>query len=438
VVRGGYGLFWSPNQYPYPGQDTVGTRGFTAVADMVTSLDDGLTPCPGCSLTNPFPGGIEQPVGSRSGLLTGAGGTVHFVDQFRKSAYVHQYSIDVQRELGADMVVSVGYLGAASERLSLGGTGDNTININQLDPKYQSQGSALLEQVPNPFFGNPAFGAFAGPRTISRGQLLRPFPQFGDLLAHQVSKGRARYNALVLKAEKRFSQGWAARVNYTYSSNKDNLTGEPNFFSFNDRPRPLDVYNLDREYVHSLNEEPHHLNITGTVELPFGEGKPWLNQSGFARTVFGGWSFTAYGYYHSGFPVAIYQGNANAGLFNNIQRPNQVSGVDPATSGSTEDRLDNWFDPAAWTEAAPYTFGNQPRTDTRARTPFKKNWDISLQKNTRLGGEKTFMLRLELINAFNNPNFRGPNTRFGSSSFGRITSVRGFPRMVQVMARFSF
>ena len=59
--------------------------------------DGGLTPAG--TLTNPFPNGIEQPQGSAGGLATGAGGDVHFVDQFGKPAYVQQFSIDLQREL---------------------------------------------------------------------------------------------------------------------------------------------------------------------------------------------------------------------------------------------------------------------------------------------------------------------------------------------------
>ena len=202
--------------------------------------------------------------------------------------------------------------------------------------------------------------------------------------------------------------------------------------------RALDNYDFNREYGNSLNETPHRLNITGTVELPLGEGKKWVNQKGLANTLLGGWSITAFGAYQSGFPVAISQSNTNSGVLNSgMQRPNQGNG-DPGTSGSTEDRLNAWFNKSAWTEAAPFTLGNQPRTDTRVRTPFKKNTDVSFQKNTRIGGSKIFMLRLELINAFNDPNFLGPGTSFGSSNFGRITAVRGFPRLVQLMTRFSF
>ncbi|MGH8248636.1 MAG: hypothetical protein ACREUU_19680, partial [Gammaproteobacteria bacterium] len=110
VLRGGYGIFYSPNQYAFPNENRIGTRGFTAVTTYFASADGGLTPCPTCTLTNPFPSGVERPVGSSLGLLTGAGGDVHFIDQFRRSAFVHQYSVELQRELPNHIAVSAAYV----------------------------------------------------------------------------------------------------------------------------------------------------------------------------------------------------------------------------------------------------------------------------------------------------------------------------------------
>jgi hypothetical protein len=437
VLRGGYGIFYAPNQYAFPNENRMGTRGFTAVTSFVPSTDGNLTPCATCSLTNPFPNGVENPVGSSLGLRTGAGSNIHFVDQFRKSAYVHQYSADLQYELPGGTVVSAGYVGARSENLSVGGTNSNTININQLDRSLLSQGARLLEAVPNPMFGNATFGALARQATVPRGQLLRPFPQFLDINAHQVSAGIARYDSMILRLEKRITRGWGANINYTLSRNKDNLLGEVNYFSNNSNSlaRALDNYDLDAEFAASVIEAPHRLNISGIYELPFGKGKKYLDKSGPADWFLGGWQVTAIASYQSGFPNVIAQNNNNSGLFGSFQRPNLVSGQDPKSSGSTEDRLNGWFNPAAWTEAAPFTFGNAPRTDSRVRTPFKKNWDIAFQKNQRLSERFTLQLRAEIINAFDDPNFLGPNTTFGSSSFGKITQVGGFPRLLQVMAR---
>jgi len=431
VVRGGYGIFYSPS--PFLGPPSQATRGFTANTTYVASNDGGLTPCATCGIVNPFPFGIEQPRGSADGILTGGGGAVDFVDQFRQSPYVHQFSLDLQRELPGEVVLGVAYIGARSERLSIGGIPSITININQLDPRYQALGTSLLDPVPNPMFGDTRFGAFGRQPTITRGQLLRPYPQFGDLRAAQVSAGRARYHSAVLRLDRRIKNGWGARANYAWSSNEDNLVGEANFFSQRS-PLPLDNYDLDAEFGTSLLHVPHRLNLSATVELPFGKGRRWLSEPSVLRALFGGWSVTVVGAYHSGFPVSVSQSPNNSNLLGNGQRPN-LTGVDPKTPGSTEERLDNWLSRSAWSSAAAYTSGNAPRTDTRVRTPFKSNTDIAFQKVEPLGGSKRLMVRLELINAFDDPNFVGPNTTFGAPDFGRILTVAGFPRTLQVMVR---
>jgi hypothetical protein len=445
VVRGGYGLFWAPHQYSGINSNSLGTRGFTQRTDLVATTNNGLTPTSGFNLTNPFPQGIAQPTGSAGGILTGAGGTVQFVDQFRKSAYVHQYSLDVQHELPGRLLVGISYIGATSRNLGLGGNDDATLNINQLDPKYLALGSALLDQVPNPFFGNPAFGAFADQRTISRGQLLRPYPQFGDVLAQQVSGGKAQYHSVVLRLERPIVGGWGGRINYTYSSNMNNIFGELNQFSNNSgsRNRPLNSYDVEAEYAHSITEQPHRLNFALTFELPFGRNKKHLSDPGLARVLLGGWSITPVGYFQSGFPVAVVQTPNNTNLFTRVQRPNLVG--DPATSGNTESHYDpgcgciaNWFNVKAWTQAPAFTLGNSPRTLTSVRTPFKTQTDVAIQKVEPLGGSKEIMVRFEMINIFNNTQFNGPDTTFGSSSFGTITATRGFPRLLQLTVRFAF
>src|SRR5207302_7927233 len=135
------------------------------------------------------------------------------------------------RELPGSMSITVSYVGARGDHLSLGGTNDIGINFNQLDPKYMAVGSALNDRLPNPFFGNANAGPFASQATLSRAQLLRPYPQFGNILARHVLEGKSQYNAGVIEWSKRPSHGWGGRVSYTYSVLKDNLIGQTNFYS---------------------------------------------------------------------------------------------------------------------------------------------------------------------------------------------------------------
>jgi hypothetical protein len=441
VLRGGYGLFWAPMQGHFPAESAYGTRGFTAVTDYVASFDGGLTPCPGCSMTNPFPNGIAEPLGNALGKLTGVGGNVNFIDQNGGSAYVHQYSVDLQKELPGHIAVTVGYVGSRSENLQVSGTADVGLNINQIPTAYQSLGAALNERVPNPFLGTPlAVGILAG-STVTRGQLLRPYPQFGTVSARRVTAAKARYNSAVLKFERRIRDGWGARVNYTFGKTKDSQWGESNFFSSR-AAAPLDVYNLDQEFTTSIVDVPHRLNISATFELPFGRGKRWMDRGGVAHALLGGWAITGVGTYASGFPISVSQDNNNSGLLGSGQRPNLTS-VSPSLGSSADDydpscSCIRWLNPDAYTLAPAFTFGNAPRTDTRVRAPMKTNWDIAFQKTQSVGGSRNVMVRLEVINAFDNPNLLGPATGFGLGTFGRITEVGGFPRLVQLMIRFGF
>jgi trimeric autotransporter adhesin len=441
VVRGGYGLFWGPHQFQFPTENILGTRGFSATTTYFPSAD-GLRPCDGCRLTDPFPNGVESPQGSAVGLATGAGGDIHFNEQTRRSPYLHKFSVDVQHELPLALTLRLGYVGSRGERLDVGGTSTAAVNINQLDPAYQSLGGALQTQVANPFFGQPAFGALARQATIERGQLLRPYPQFRGVFAHQVSAGRPRYHAVTIDTQRRLRGGWGAGVNYTWSRLDDNIIGEINAFTLRGGldQLVLDNYDLDAEFGRSPGDVPHRLNVTGTIELPFGEGRRWRSGPGVLSAVTGGWSFTISGFHQSGFPIRIVQANNNSNLLGSSQRPNVVPGVDPyAPNAGRYDaacRCVPWLNPAAWSAAAPFTFGNAPRVDPRVRTPARNNWNVALQKSGLAA--TTLTLRAEVINVLNDPDLTGPAVGFGQPTFGRIFNSGGVARTVQLMVRWRF
>src|SRR5262249_27543340 len=197
---------------------------------------------------------------------------------------VQQYSVDLQRELPGNSAITVSYIGARGSHLTLGGTGDTSVNINQVDPAYLTLGSQLNTQLPNPFFGNANAGPFAASPTLSRAQLLRPYPQFGNILARRVTEGRNTYNAGVIEWQKRPTHGWGGRVSYTYSVLKDNQIGEGNFYSaggtgpqnnYNyiaSMPRCTTTnfaacYNPDAEFTNGLLDVPHRVIVAPIAEL---------------------------------------------------------------------------------------------------------------------------------------------------------------------------
>ena len=120
-----------------------------------------------------------------------------------------------------------------------------------------------------------------------------------------------------------------------------------------------------------------------------------------------------------------------------MQRPN-VTGLDPATAGSTLDRLNSFISPAAYSAAPAFTFGDAPRTDPNLRTPSRSNLDMVFSKTLPLAGRLKGEFRVELPNATNTPKFVGPASQFGVSTFGTITTQAGFSRTTQFMLRVNW
>ncbi|HEV2984207.1 MAG TPA: TonB-dependent receptor [Vicinamibacterales bacterium] len=432
VVRGGYGLYWGPWLYSGPGTTSYGQIGYT----QQTFVQEANNLIPTVTLDNPFPNGLLQPIGSSQGLLTGVGGQISFVDQNRKSPRVQQFSLDVQRELRGNMAVSITYMGTRGDNLDNGTAG---VNINQLDPKYLALGTALNAQVPNPFFGIAQAGAFSTSPTIARGQLLRPFPQFGNILRLQSSDARSRYQGIIFQLNKRLVSGWGGRFSYTWSRLYDNQDSEAGAFaSANQGSRPENNYNLDAEYSISQLDVPHRIQLSPIVELPFGEGKRFAT-SRLASWIVGRWTVSAIASYESGQPINVVQSSDNTGSFSGVQRPNLVPGVDPNTGGTTLDRLNNYINPAAFVAAAPFTFGNAPRTLDSLRSPFRHNYDLVLAKIVPVTDRVKAQVRVEILNLTNSPKFlTGPVASFGSGTFGTISQQAGFSRLTQFMLRVDF
>lgn len=419
VMRGGYGVFRAPQQGINPSETGTGTRGYNVTTNMVTTLENRFAPCATCSLTNPFPDGFAQPTGNALGVMTGVGGGVEYVDPESSPGYYHRYSVELEREIGSRLTVHAAYTGALGRDLALGGSSGSFVNVNQLDPRHLALGTALTQPVANPFFGTPlAVGILAG-ASIPASQLLRPYPQFDAVYALRSGYARSRYDALILGADRRFGR-WSARANYTFSRQQDNQYSESNFFSEGSAIR--NYYDIESEYGLSILDVPHRFNLSGTANL--------------------GWGFAISGVatLQSGFPIAVGQAAQTSGLLGGSQRPNIVPGVNPVFTGNPADAYDpvcgciKWLNPAAWSEAPPFTLGNAPRADGRARTPGRTLVDVAIDKAFALP-KGALTLRAEFINVLNTRDFRGPNGQFGSATFGEIRSDSGFPRTLQLRAR---
>ena len=469
VLRGGYGVYWAPYNYPSP---STSTSNYGQIGYTQNTLVQQSAGTPTVTLTNPFPNGVLQPTGNALGALSGVNSTISFVDQNRTAPRVQQWSADLQHELGSGMAVTLTYMGAKGDNLPLGGSNDVAVNINQLDPKYLALGAAALGQaLPNPFFGNPNVPASLSTQTtLTRARLLMPFPQFVQVQDRQLTLGQNQYNAGVVEFTKRLSHGWGGRFSYTYSVLMDNQFAEGNFYAApNGGNLPMNNYNYistasacaagsqfstacydpKAEWGHGVLDVPNRIIIAPIFELPFGKGKTFASNSGLADAIIGGWTIASVTTWQSGFPLNVQQSNPNSILGGGVSaRPNLIAGVDLATTGDYYARLASadhpsatWINPAAFSLTPFGSFGNTPRTITDLRTPTQFNTDVNFQKNIRLGGSKALQLKLEVLNLFDRPTVRalqGNGTFAPGNSFGQTTLQSGFMRIMQFMVRVSF
>jgi len=352
------------------------------------------------------------------------------------------------------MAVAIGYVGATGRDIGFGGSdAAAAININQIDPAVARRlfpapgggwdAAALREAIPNPFFGIAEAGELGTTATIQRGQLLRPFPQFGDVLMRETTAGGERqYHALTVALDKRLSLGWGGRFSYTWSRTRDNQFGESSTYQTRVNV-PQNNYDLEAEYGASNFDSPHRIILAPIVTLP----SPAVS-SGVAYALLGGWHASAIVELTSGSPLntAMSTGTSdvNLGLFGGRQRPNAVG--DPNTSGSDQDRVSSadhpdarWFDSRALADPGPGAFGNAPRTLGDARYQFRKNVDLVLTKVTEFARGQQGEIRFEILNLTNTPKFRGiDSNEIDVSSFGRVTAQAGFMRIWQLSFRYRF
>ncbi|MFN7916509.1 MAG: carboxypeptidase regulatory-like domain-containing protein [Vicinamibacterales bacterium] len=448
ILRGGWGLYYTPWNYP-----AAGTTGWGQIGYSATTQIQQTQGTPTISMSNPFPAGLVKPSGSSQGLLTGTGGDVYFVDPNKGSGKAYQYSADLQRELPMGMSLTLGYTGLTGRDLGWGGSGNSLININQLDPKYQSLAiGETLSLVPNPFFGVAGAGQFASRATIEKGQLLRPYPQFGNVYMQQSTGAKSQYHAGIIQLRKRSTGVWGGNFSYTYSNLKDNQFDQGNYYSSSPGLQNnytviegSPYYNPDQEYGLSLLNSPHKIVMAPTVNLPFGEGHKWA-QSGLGDALLGGWSVTTVVTFQAGFPIGVSQNENTASfLFGGTLRPNVVEGQEFLVPGDITERIranttDNlYLNRAAFTATPVNRYGNAPRILPGAYSPWRNNVDLSLSKNIKTGGSTSASVRLEVLNLLNQVQWAAPaSAAFGNSSFGQITNQANNMRMMQFTFRFAF
>lgn len=426
VLRGGYGIFWAPTFFFF--QNAIG---YSQSTSIITSTDGNFTPA--ASLSNPYPDGLLQPTGNTQGGLSGIGQAITVYDSDTRSAgYVQQFSLEVQRQVPGGFVVTAGVLGSRGLGLLRAGQ-----NINQVHPDYYWQGSALTASVPNPFYNNGGVGTIGTPN-VSQAQLLSPFPQYTSVALGNSGTAASRYYSWYARAERRLANGLSVLASYTWSRTTDNITAV-NLAGTNqiaNVPGPQNAYDLNAEWSLSTQDVPNRFTTALTYDLPFGKGRKLLSNSALLDLVVGGWTLNGIVLAQSGYPLSITQPNNNSVVGASYQRPN-ATGIAAATQGETTQRIDAWFNAAAFSQAPQFTFGNVGRF-LNVRGPNTRSLDLSVFKTFAIREVLRAQFRAEALNATNTPVFGRPNTTFTNNQFGLITSQVNNPRLVQLGVRVTF
>jgi hypothetical protein len=331
------------------------------------------------------------------------GGTVQINNPYvlgniyrRRTPYVLQYMLNVQRELGRQAVLEVGYLGSVSRRLeSL---------------------RAFNESIPG------ATGS-----VLSRA----PYPEFGRIQEVDGS-GKGHYNALSAKLQKRYSQGLSWLAGYTWSRSIDTASAIRNHDG--DTLFPQNSYNLAAERALSSFHVAHRFVSSVLYELPFGAGRRFLNTGGVANAVLGGWEFSSIFAIQTGFPRTVMVGRDQSNTGAGFDRPNATGQQAELPRG--ERNPQSWFNTAAFILPPFGSHGNVGRNTVIG--PGLIQLDTSLLKSFRFAETRSLQFRFEAFNAPNHPNWGNPNTTFISSSFGKILSTRTTMRELQFGLKFIF
>ena len=424
VVRGGWGLSYIPSV------STGSSLGFTQSTPFVSSVDAGRTIA--TLISNPFPSGILRPSGSALGLSTQLGQGPTFSDPSGSLGYVHSFSFGIQKQLRGNVKIDASYVGSRTMGMPTS-RGFNELNTEQLalgDVRKGGNPNYLNERLPNPF-ENLLPGSSLNTSTVTRQQLLRPFPQFTSFNRQAITNGKVWYNALQVAASKRYSHGLMVTAAYTLSKNIQAL----NYLNAQDSEPGRSLVPWDRT---------HRLVLAPIYDFPFGPGKRFLGGTrGVVGLLAGGWQIAMNSTFQVGNPMTV---PGNVFLLRN-----------PAIPNPTWDRMFN----TSFIEADGVTIRNQqpgeqpafqiqpPFTQRTAsqyygnlRNLWDREYNVTLAKNTLIREGWTVQFRAEAFNLFNHPIFgNDPNLDVTSTNFGRIIRTNGqlnFPRQVQLGIRLSF
>ena len=425
------GFSWDP----FKDGKTAVRGAYAILADQpVTNLVTGNASNPPFATTVALPANTTTSLSNATNIaIPGTTVSPSSSDPEFDNAYVQSWNLNVQRDLGHGIGVTVGYYGSKGTHLRL------TRNLNQ----------TFLNAALNPVRPFP---------TVASASPIAPnVPQLN--ITFREGTGNSTYNALWVTANKRLARGLQFNTSYTFSKSIDYNSQSSQGVTLQDS------YNLRGDRGLSDFDARHRFVVSGLYELPF-----------TGNQLKEGWQFSLITQLQSGNPVTLLAGNAaaigaiqaaNANSFTGLAtlRPD-INGTipisltpavgqigvqyfpnlvcDPRPGGSCPSGSVVILPVAAVGNRTIYHFGSMGRNIIIG--PGFSNSDVSLIKRTKIGENKLIEFRWEVFDVFNHANFGQPGrtAQVGSTTFGTITNTRfatgdsGSSRQMQFALKFKF
>jgi Carboxypeptidase regulatory-like domain/TonB dependent receptor-like, beta-barrel len=479
VVRGGAGIYYGLNvatNFQFTG------TAFGNSHPILFTKDNFQTQF--ATLENPFPSGYAPPQGQKYGglALWGFPDNNSLDTGEARNAEIYQWNLGVQHLFPAGITIGVDYSASRSTHLpysSFSGTANRNFlsssDRNQIVAQYNaclagtnpsncvSPTNTLATLTDNPFLS-----LFQGPNAIFNEpesiyndaqipliNLLRPYPQFDGAFSGLTRlSASAWYNSLQVRFQKRPSHYISFEGNYTFSKATDNSSAGANSFITPSLSSGIpQVYdNLKAENSVSANDATHRFVIASILDVPVGRGR-WVGKdmNRVLDGIIGGWAISVFVTFQTGTPISIVM--ANPRLADGNQRPSVVCGA-PASGFSYHQAAANGqniasganldpntasvFNASCFADPGDQIAGNAPRYFSNLRGDGIHNADLSVSKEFIVREGMKLQIRGEFFNFTNTPRFNFPNTSFGDSAFGQVTSTLNTPRHTQVGLRFEF
>ena len=384
ILRGGYGIFWNDSLTGTPAMKMTNppfllSQNFTTTLLPTLRLSSGL-PAP------PVPDPSREPEGTTRSIY----------DLDYGDGYVQQWNFNVQKQLGRDYMLEVGYVAGKGTHLAMKG------DINQAPP---------VVGVTNVDLNRPYINISPKLRQLSQAQ----------------SRGFTMYHSLQAKFTKRFSRSLMFLNSYTWGKVLDVTSDVEDL--------PLNSYNFGQDKSVATYNIAHTWTSSWSWELPFGTGKKFASGAQpVVNKLLGGWEVSGILLLRTGLPFTVVQ-QQNLLSTGTANRPDRVR------RGSLDNPTpDRWFDLTAFrpTTDNTGTYGNSGRNILWG--PGQQQVDLSLVKNTRLTERVNHQFKFELFNALNHAQFAQPGNSIGTGSAGVISSLLFTTpmRQIQFVMKLSF